>query len=318
MTDRAAATAPAPAPLLNVSGVAKRYGQLQAVTDLSLTLNAGEIMGFVGPNGAGKTTTMRILAGLLRPDAGVGEVLGCDLAADRRAIARQVGYMPQRLALYSDLSVIDNLRFRAEVYGLDDPRGKVEAAIDAFGLGEHRKQRAGRLSGGWARRLQLAATLIHTPRLVLLDEPTAGLDAESRHDVWLRVAQLARDGAGVVINTHDLTEAEQCTRVALFAGGRILAEGSPDALSANLPLEAMLFEGAGAHALAETVCALDEVMAAYPEGRRLRVLSHPGAAPRLQAFAKTHDVSASSATVRFEDTAFVTVRRHASARAAAS
>jgi ABC-2 type transport system ATP-binding protein len=295
--------------LLSVRGLAKRYGRIQAVADVSLALSAGEIVGFVGPNGAGKTTTMRIIAGLLKPDAGAGEVLGRDLLGDRQAIANQVGYMPQRLALYGDLSVADNLRFRAEVYGVADPRAAVDETLEALGLGDFRRQRAGRLSGGWARRLQLAATLIPSPRLVLLDEPTAGLDAETRHDVWLRIARLAGAGSGVIINTHDLGEAEQCSRVALFADGRILAEGAPDRLSEALPLEAVLLEGPAAHDLTEQACALEGVLAAYPEGRRLRVLANPGSTHRIKALAQAAGVTAKPVERRFEDTAFVAVRR---------
>ena len=304
----AADAPPAPA-LLSVRGVAKRFGRVQAVADVSLALSGGEIVGFVGPNGAGKTTTMRVIAGLLRADAGAGEILGMDLYADRQAIGRQVGYMPQKLALYADLSVADNLRFRADIYGLAHARAAVEESIATFGLGDFRKQHAGRLSGGWARRLQLAATLIHKPRLVLLDEPTAGLDAESRHDVWLRIARLARAGAGVIINTHDLGEAEQCTRVALFAEGRILAEGAPDALSRALPMEAILLDGPAAHELADPVREIEGVLAAYPEGRRLRVLVKPGSERAVRALAKDAGVHAEAAERRFEDTAFVAVQR---------
>ena len=301
--------APAAPVLLSVRGVAKRYGRVQAVADATLALAEGEIVGFVGPNGAGKTTTMRIIAGLLRADAGAGEILGMDLYADRQAIGRQVGYMPQKLALYADLSVADNLRFRADIYELANARAAVEDSIETFGLGDYRKQHAGRLSGGWARRLQLAATLIHKPRLVLLDEPTAGLDAESRHDVWLRIARLARAGAGVIINTHDLGEAEQCTRVALFLEGRILAEGAPDALSRALPMEAILLDGPAAHELADQARAVDGVLAAYPEGRRLRVLAKPGSEAAVHALANAAGVEAEAVERRFEDTAFVAVQR---------
>ncbi|HEY3813631.1 MAG TPA: ABC transporter ATP-binding protein [Caulobacteraceae bacterium] len=295
--------------LLSVRGVAKRFGRVQAVADVTFALGEGEIVGFVGPNGAGKTTTMRIIAGLLRADAGAGEILGMDLYADRHAIGRLVGYMPQKLALYADLSVADNLRFRADIYGLSNARGAVEDSIETFGLGDYRRQHAGRLSGGWARRLQLAATLIHKPRLVLLDEPTAGLDAESRHDVWLRIARLARRGASVIINTHDLGEAEQCTRVALFAEGRILAEGAPDALSRALPMEAMRLDGPAAHELAEQACAIEGVLAAYPEGRRLRVLAKPGSEAAVRAMAEAAGVKAEPVERRFEDTAYVAVQR---------
>ncbi|MFL5296361.1 MAG: ABC transporter ATP-binding protein [Phenylobacterium sp.] len=312
-----AATAPAArgsaaasaAPLLAVSGLCKAFGQRAAVSQISLELAPGEILGFVGPNGAGKTTTMRMLAGLLKPDAGEGQVLGCDLGGVHRAIAAQVGYMPQRLALYGDLSVVGNLRFRAEVYGLADPRAAVEAALVEFGLAERRAERAERLSGGWARRLQFAATLIHRPRLVLLDEPTAGLDAASRHEMWRRIGRLAGAGAGVIINTHDLGEAEQCDRVCMFAGGRVLASGAPEAISAGLGLVVLLVSGAAVHDLAETLCGLAGVTACYPQGQRLRVLLAPGAAASVSAAAVRAGAVAEPAAWRFEDAALSLANR---------
>jgi ABC-2 type transport system ATP-binding protein len=301
--------APDPTALLSVRGISKRFGHVHAVVEVSLDLHPGEIMGFVGPNGAGKTTTMRIIAGLLKADTGAGQVLGSDISADRRAIARQVGYMPQRLALYGDLSVEHNLRFRADVYGMKDARSVVDASIEAFGLEAFRKQRAGKLSGGWARKLQLAASLIHRPRLILLDEPTAGLDAESRHEVWMRIARLSGTGAAVIINTHDLTEAEQCSRVALFADGRVVAQGTPDELSDAMPMEAVLVSGPDAHGLAGKVTALAGVMAAYPEGRKLRVLTAPGALAAVNSLVMSAGLSSETAPTRFEDTAFVAAQR---------
>jgi ABC-2 type transport system ATP-binding protein len=302
--------------VLSVRGLAKRFGGRPAVVDVSLDLMAGEVVGFVGPNGAGKTTTLRILAGLLRADAGGGHVLGHDVMAVGQSVGRLVGYMPQRLALYPDLTVAENLRFRAAVYELPNPRRAAAAAIEDFELGPYRSQQAAKLSGGWARRLQLAAALIHRPALALLDEPTAGLDAESRQDVWRRIASLAGQGGSIIINTHDLADAEQCTRVALFSRGRVLALGEPRALAAAAPFEAVLVEGGDAHNAAHMFDALAGVVAAYVDGRRLRVLFRPEATARVLDRAASAGLSAEASPTRLEDTAFVLAKESVRGEAA--
>jgi ABC-type multidrug transport system ATPase subunit len=202
--------------LVAVHNISKCYGRTTAVAGVTLTLWAGEICGFVGANGAGKTTALRMLAGILKPDGGCGHVLGFDLQREAAEIRERVGYMSQRLSLYPELSVFENLRFRAAVYGLRNPRAAVEAAMRDFNLLPWAHSPAASLSGGWARRLQLAASLLHSPQLVLLDEPTAGLDAMARQDVWRRVEGLAAAGAGVIVCTHDLAEAERCSHAAFF------------------------------------------------------------------------------------------------------
>jgi ABC-2 type transport system ATP-binding protein len=298
------------AAILAVKGLSKRFGATVAVRDASLELGPGQVLGFVGPNGAGKTTTLRMLAGLLRADAGEGQVLGHDLMTAHGLVSEQVGYMPQRLALYGELTVTQNLRFRADVYGLGDPRAAVEAAIEDFDLAPYRRRRASNLSGGWARRLQLAAALIHQPRLVLLDEPTAGLDAESRLDVWRRILGLARGGVSVVINTHDLSEAEQCTTIALFSEGRILARGDPDTLTKAAPFQAVMLCDADIDRMT-AVSKLGGVIAAFPQGQRLRVLLDPGDRTAVEAFAAAANCRVEETHKRLEDAAFVIARRGA-------
>jgi ABC-2 type transport system ATP-binding protein len=302
--------------VLSVRGLAKAFGRRPAVVDVSLDLAAGEVVGFVGPNGAGKTTTLRILAGLLRADAGAGHVLGHDVMAVGRSVGRLVGYMPQRLALYPDLTVAENLRFRASVYELPNPKHAAAAAIEDFELGPYRRQQAANLSGGWARRLQLAAALIHRPALALLDEPTAGLDAESRQDVWRRIASLASQGGSVIINTHDLADAEQCGRVALFSGGRVMALGEPRALAAAAPFAAVLVEGGDVHSAAHQFDALHGVVAAYVDGRRLRVLFGEEARVDVLDRAATAGFRAEPAPARLEDIAFVLAKESAQGQAA--
>ncbi len=299
---------PSEGSVIHVQGLAKRFGDAPAIQDVSLSLGAGEVLGFVGPNGAGKTTTLRILAGLLRADAGSGTVLGHDLMTAHGLVSERVGYMPQRLALYGDLTVIQNLRFRADVYGLADPSGAVSEAIADFDLGPYRNRRAARLSGGWARRLQLAAALIHQPRLVLLDEPTAGLDADSRLDVWRRILALARAGASVVINTHDLAEAEQCSSIALFREGRILARGDPEGLTQAAPFRAAMIQGADIDRLAATLAATPGVVGSFPRGHRLRVLFESEAIGAVRAIAVEAGGQLDLAPKRLEDAAFVLTR----------
>jgi ABC-2 type transport system ATP-binding protein len=257
--------------LIRVEGLGKDYGGGHGVAEVSLHLERREVLGFVGPNGAGKTTTLRMLAGLLRPDAGTGTVMDQDV----RKIARgsdDVGYMPQKLALYADLTVTDNLRFRADIYRLPDPDRWVVRTLAAFGLEDRRQQRAGHLSGGWARRLQLAAALIHAPAIILLDEPTAGLDSESREDVWRRIQALADDGAGIIVNTHDLLEAERCSRVALFRGGRIVRQGTPAELAETVPIRALLVQSMNADGVRGALSSEPSVLSMERHGRRLRLL----------------------------------------------
>jgi ABC-2 type transport system ATP-binding protein len=257
--------------LIRVAGLGKDYGGGHGVTEVSLRLRRGDVLGFVGPNGAGKTTALRMLAGLLRPDAGTGTVMGKDV----RKIARgsdDVGYMPQKLALYADLTVTENLRFRADMYRLSEPDQRVARTLAAFGLQDRRQQRAGHLSGGWARRLQLAAALIHAPAIILLDEPTAGLDGDSREEVWRRIQGLADEGAGIIVNTHDLLEAERCSRVALFRGGRIVRQGMPAELAESTPIRALLVQSMNADAMRDVLTGEPSVLAVEPHGRRLRLL----------------------------------------------
>ena len=287
--------------LVAVYNLSKRYCRTTAGAGGTLTLWSGEICGFVGANGAGKTTTLRMLAGILKPDGGGGHVLGFDVRRDAAEIRERVGYMSQRLSLYAELSVFENLRFRAEVYGLKNPRAEVEAAISEFGLGPWTRSPAGSLSGGWARRLQLAASLLHSPRLLLLDEPTAGLDAAARQEVWRRVEALAATGAGVIVCTHDLAEAERCSRAAFFANGQVVATGAPAEIAAGSPAVAFLLSGADVRRLANDVTAVAGVVTSYPQGESLRVVADPLAELDLRRFAAMHAASLARAGARLED-----------------
>ena len=212
---------------VEVSNLGRSFKGVTAAAGVTATVSAGEILALVGASGGGKSTTLRMLSGLLRPDAGEGRVLGLDVRRARRRICAQAAFMPQRLALYPDLSVRENLRFRMGLRSLPHAAtGWRETAVK-FGLEAALEIPCGALSEGWARRVQLAATLLGAPPLVLLDEPTAGLDPVSRAQMWDHIAAAARDGAAVVLSTHDIGEAETCTQVIVLMNGRVAAQGKP-------------------------------------------------------------------------------------------
>jgi ABC-2 type transport system ATP-binding protein len=211
---------------IDVRGMTKRFAGRTVVNGIDLQVRAGEIYGFLGPNGSGKTTFIRMLCGLLRADAGSGTCLGFDVIHDSEDIKRQVGYMTQRFSFYEDLSIAENLDFVARMYGVPNRREAVDRSLEQLGLAGRRKQLAGVLSGGWKQRLALAACLIHQPRLLLLDEPTAGVDPKARRDFWEHIHQLAAEGLTFLITTHYMDEAERCHRLAYISYGNLLAHGT--------------------------------------------------------------------------------------------
>lgn len=220
-------------PAISVRGLTKRFGPKTVVDGVDLDVARGQIHGFLGPNGSGKTTTIRMLCGLLRPDAGRGTCLGHDIVRDSWAIKRRVGYMTQKFSLYEDLTIKENLDFVARLYGLPDRRARVAEALDRLGLAHRRDQLAGTLSGGWKQRLALAACILHAPDLLLLDEPTAGVDPKARREFWDEIHALAADGMTVLVSTHYMDEAERCHRIAYLAYGRLLANGTVEEVTAG-------------------------------------------------------------------------------------
>jgi ABC-2 type transport system ATP-binding protein len=220
--------APASPIAIDVKGLSKSFGAREVVHDLSMQVKRGSIYGFLGPNGSGKTTTIRMLCGLLTPDKGEGTCLGYDIRRDADLIKRQVGYMTQRFSLYQDLSVRENLEFVARVYGIRDPRRAAADMILRLGLSGREGQLAGELSGGWKQRLALGACTLPSPQLLLLDEPTAGVDPKARRDFWNEIHDLAAEGLTVLVSTHYMDEAERCHEIAYIAYGHLLAHGSVD------------------------------------------------------------------------------------------
>jgi ABC-2 type transport system ATP-binding protein len=211
---------------VDVEGVTKSFDGHVVVDGLAMQVRRGEIYGFLGPNGSGKTTFLRILCGLLRPDSGSGTCLGYDVLKQSDAIKRRVGYMTQRFSLYEDLSLAENLRFVADIYQIPDAAAAVSRMLENLGLEGRGSQLAGQLSGGWKQRLALAACLIHKPELLLLDEPTAGVDPKARRDFWEEIHRLAAEGLTVLVTTHYMDEAERCHRLAYIAYGKLLAKGT--------------------------------------------------------------------------------------------
>src|SRR2546430_12639984 len=211
-----------------VQGLTKSFDGRKVVDAVDIQVRRGEICGFLGPNGSGKTTTIRMLCGLLEPDAGEGTCLGYDIRRETRRIKLRVGYMTQKFGLYDDLSIEENLDFVARVYRTADREQVVRATLERLGLAERRKQLAGSLSGGWKQRLALGACLLHTPDLLLLDETTAGVDPKARRAFWQQIHELAAQGLTVLVSTHYMDEAERCHRLAYISYGRLLAAGTAE------------------------------------------------------------------------------------------
>ncbi len=228
--------------VIETYSLVRRFGKFTAVNGVSLSVEAGTIYGFLGPNGSGKTTLIRMLCGLLRPTEGQATVMGFDAEADSEQVKRNIGYMSQQFSLYHDLTVMENLRFYARIYGV--PRGETSARIDEVigivGIGDYRKRQAGRLSGGWKQRLALACAIVHRPKLLFLDEPTAGIDPVARRNLWNLLFELSGRGVTFFVTTHYMDEAERCTHVGYIYYGDLLVSGTPQTLK-SLPEVTPLF-----------------------------------------------------------------------------
>jgi len=282
------------APIINVRGLTKSFEGRKVVSDLDLTVNRGQIYGFLGPNGSGKTTTIRMLCGLLTPDGGTGTCLGYDIRRQADQIKRQVGYMTQKFGLYEDLTIRENLVFVARVYGLDRITPRVDAALERLGLAERANQLAGKLSGGWKQRLALAACILHEPKLLLLDEPTAGVDPKARRDFWDQIHRLAHQGLTVLVSTHYMDEAERCHEILYIAYGKLLARGTVPQVIADAHLSAWSVEpqqgnGAEIAELSRNLQQRDGVDMVAPFGAVLHVCGRDEAALDAATAAERHD-----------------------------
>jgi ABC-2 type transport system ATP-binding protein len=257
--------------VIDVTGITKRFGAKTVVNGIGLQVKRGEIYGFLGPNGSGKTTFIRMLCGLLTPDGGSGTCLGHNVLTEQPLIKSEVGYMTQAFSYYTDLSIRENLDFIARIYGIANRAEAVGQSLERLGLGNRSAQLAGELSGGWKQRLALAACLIHKPRLLLLDEPTAGVDPKARRSFWDEIHRLAADGITVLITTHYMDEAERCHRIACLAYGSLLVQGTVADVIASAKLATWAITGPELFRLAAALRGEPGVEQVVPFGNTLHV-----------------------------------------------
>jgi ABC-2 type transport system ATP-binding protein len=289
--------------VIDVSGLTKSFDGRVAVDNITLRVGAGEIVGFLGPNGSGKTTTIRMICGLLTPDAGQGTVLGFDVRGDSARIKREVGYMTQRFSLYEDLTIEENLFFVARLYKLSPRRQIVAATLERLGLASRRGQQAGALSGGWKQRLALAACIMHRPRLLLLDEPTAGVDPKARREFWDEIHRLAAGGLTVLVSTHYMDEAERCHRISYISYGKMLATGTVEEVVRESGLSTFIVRAPPSAEFLKRVAALDGVQQVAPFGAALHVVgaNRERMAAALAPLARESGVSVEPGATSLED-----------------
>ena len=301
--------------IIETEHLSRRFGELLAVNDLSLSVRRGEIFGVLGPNGAGKSTTIRMLCGILDPTSGRGSVVGFDIARQAESIKQRIGYMTQRFSLYEDLTVAENIAFFAGIYGVPGRtrRARVEQVMERSGLTERSKQLAGTLSGGWKQRVALASATIHEPPLLFLDEPTAGVDPVSRREFWEQIHRLSSEGTTVLLTTHYMDEAERCHRLSFIFHGELLDVGTPDEIIARRRLSVAELSLDRATEAAELLRGRPEVDEVAHYGHLLRLATRDGTdakelAERLLGEAGFLISQARSARVTVED-AFVSMVR---------
>ncbi|MCB1537740.1 MAG: ABC transporter ATP-binding protein [Rhodospirillales bacterium] len=258
--------------VIDVRGISKSFDGRRVVDQVDMQIKRGEIVGFLGPNGSGKTTTLRMMCGLLTPDSGTGRVLGYDVTRAAQAIKLRIGYMTQKFSFYEDLSVAENLHFVGRLYALKNRRAKVDATLERFGLKARRDQMAGTLSGGWKQRMALAACILHDPEVLMLDEPTAGVDPQARRDFWDQIHRLAAEGLTVLVSTHYMDEAERCGRIVYISGGRVIAKGTVPEVIAQSGLVTWIARGEDLMRLAAELRGRAGIAQVAPFGESLHVI----------------------------------------------
>jgi ABC-2 type transport system ATP-binding protein len=300
---------------IEAEGLTKRFGDRTVVDHVSLEVGQGEIVGFLGPNGSGKTTTIRMLTGLLTPDEGSGRCLGFDIVREAEQIKRNIGYMTQRFSFYEDLSIRENLEFVARLYALSPLREHVDDTLERLGLASRQRQLAGQLSGGWKQRLALAACVMHAPRLLLLDEPTAGVDPQARREFWDQIHRLADDGLTVLVSTHYMDEAERCHRIVYISYGKVVARGTVEEVIAASGLSTFVVRGAPG-ALADELRARPGVEQVAQFGTTLHVVGIDGEALHgaLADYAARPGIDVAPGATSLEDVFIRLMSQHGEAR----
>jgi ABC-2 type transport system ATP-binding protein len=269
-------------PAIRTRGLARHFGDVVAVAGVDLDIPPGQIYGFLGPNGSGKTTIIRMLCGLLTPTAGEARVLGLNIPAQAEALRRRIGYMTQKFSLYDELTVAENMEFMARIHGLarKQARSRIEQLLERYGLGDMRDRFAGAMSGGQRQRLALAVATLHSPTLLMLDEPTSAVDPENRRDFWEQLFDLSDNGTTILVSTHYMDEAERCHQLAILETGRLQKQGTPRKLMAELDARVVEITGPDLRQVKERVLQLPEVQSAAQQGMQLRVLlRHPSSDP---------------------------------------
>lgn len=294
--------------VIDVTDLKKSFADKLVVNGVSLQVKKGEVFGFLGPNGSGKTTTIRMLCGILTPDSGSGTCLGFNLLSDSKKIKQQVGYMTQKFSFYSDLSVEENLDFIGRVYRIKQRRQQIEETLEEFGLTSRRSQLTGSLSGGWKQRVALAACLLHKPKLLLLDEPTAGVDPIARREFWDKIHLLSKKGITTLVSTHYMDEAERCTRLAYLAYGQLLITGTVTEVIDSTGLKTWELDGDISTNLLQEAKALDGVVQAALFGNLIHVCGYntEKVEAALSELAKTRKFNWRSTPANLED-AFISL-----------
>jgi ABC-2 type transport system ATP-binding protein len=301
---------------IEAKALSKIFSGQTVVDRLSIEVEQGSIYGFLGPNGSGKTTSIRMLCGLLTPDSGSGKCLGLEIGRDAARIKQLLGYMPQRFGLYEDLTIEENLLFIARLYEVAQPHATVQASLERLGLAQRAHQLAGMLSGGWKQRLALAACTLHAPRLLLLDEPTAGVDPEARRGFWDEIHAIAAGGVTVLVSTHYMDEAERCHMIGYLFEGRMLLHGTVEQVIAGSGLSAYRLTGRNLIGLEIQAKALPGVELATGFGAELRICGHDSETLKksLEGFASTHALVCAPIAPSLEDV-FIDTITHARAAA---
>ena len=288
---------------INVKNLTKKFGNKTVVNNIDLQVPKGKIYGFLGPNGSGKTTTIRMLCGLLTPDGGEGTCLGFDILKQSKIIRKKVGYMTQKFSFWEDLTIRENLEFTAQIYGLDNIKERTNQTLEKLGLTNRAEQLTGTLSGGWKQRLALAACILHEPEILLLDEPTAGVDPKARREFWDELNRLSDSGITILVSTHYMDEAERCHKIIYIAYGNIMAQGSVDFVIKNAALHTLELEGKNLNELQQQLSNIPDIITMALFGEKLHICGTDGnyLQKQLEPILKKYKISCRETETSLED-----------------